>query len=131
MEQAHEGKRGWVAGLINAFGQLGISLVVLVVTVLSFALLEAMETWGWRLLFGIGAVLALLGLILRRDMVETADTTKIDRRVTLTSLLEPMGRHPRQTIQVIGLTIGSTAMVDAWGTYFPTYAATYEGLELQ
>lgn len=132
MEQAEQGKRGWIAGLINSFGQLGTGLVVLVVTVLSFALpLEAMETWGWRLVFGIGALLALLGLVLRRDMQETADTKKIDRHITLGSLFEPMRRHPRQTVQVIGLTIGFTAMVYAWGTYFPTYAATYEGLNLQ
>lgn len=132
MEQAAQGRRGWVAGLINSFGQLGISLVVLVVTFLSFALSPAaMEIWGWRLVFGIGAVLALLGLILRRDMAETADTERISRRITLSSLVEPMRRHPRQTIQVIGLTIGFTAMVYAWGTYFPTYAATYEGLELR
>jgi MHS family alpha-ketoglutarate permease-like MFS transporter len=132
MEQAGPGKRGWVAGLIVAFGQLGTALVVLVVTVLSFALsLEAMQTWGWRVVFGIGALLALLGLVLRRDMVDTVDTTKIDRRVTLASVFEPMTRHPKQTIRVIGLTIGFTAMVYAWGTYFPTYAATYEGLALK
>lgn len=132
MEHAEEGRRGWVAGLMNSFAAIGGATVVAVVTLLAFVLTpEAMGTWGWRVVFGLGAVLGLLGLLLRRDMEETADTRVTDRNITVRSLFEPMRRHPRQTIQVIGLTIGFTAMVYAWGTYFPTYAATYKGLDMK
>lgn len=132
MEQAEEGKRGWVAGLAMAFGGVGGALVVALVTLLAFVLSpEAMTVWGWRVVFAVGALLSLLAVFLRRDMEETQVTTASERRITFRSLVEPMTRHPRQTLQVVGLTIGFTAMVYAWGTYFPTYAATYEGLAMQ
>lgn len=132
MESAEPGRRGWVAGLVNLFGFFGNALVVAVVFGFSYTLSdEAMREWGWRAVFFIGALLALLGIFLRRFMVETLDTTKVDNKVTLASLIGPMRRYPRQTIQVIGLTVGFTAMVYAWGTYFPTYANTYHGLDLQ
>lgn len=130
MESAGPGRRGWVAGLVNLFGYAGQVLVVAVVVGLSFALGDdRMASWGWRLVFLAGALLSLAGWFLRRHMVETQERT--DHRVTVRSLLQPMARYPRQTFQVIGLTIGFTAMVYAWGTYFPSYATTYHGVAVK
>ena len=132
MESAGPGHRGWVAGLMNLFGNLGGVLLVGIVTGLAFLIGDdAMAAGGWRIVFLLGALLALGGWFLRRHMAETQAPEAADHRVTLRSLVHPMLRRPRQSIQVIGLTLGFTAMVYAWGTYFPAYASTYRGLALQ
>lgn len=132
MESVDHGHRGRVAGGVNFYGFFGQAFVVSVVTAVTFALSpEQMSSWGWRVVFLIGALLSVLGIFLRCHMQETLNTEHKERRVSLRSLTEPMRRFPRQTLQVIGLTIGFTAMVYTWGTYFPTYAHTYHGFDLR
>ena len=71
-EAAAAGRRGLASSSTSAGSLLGFTAGTLVVALLA-ALLggEAMEAWGWRLPFALGALVALLGLWLRRDMPET------------------------------------------------------------
>lgn len=132
MESAEEGKRGWVAGLVNFFGNLGQIALIGLITVLAFILTpEEMSAWGWRAVFLCGAIFALLGVFLRKNVEDTLNTDEKHTSVTLSSLLTPIFRFPQQSIQVIGLTAGFTAMVYTWGSYFPTYANTYHGFDLR
>ncbi|RAE30620.1 MFS transporter, partial [Burkholderia multivorans] len=76
MESAKPGKRGLAASWAAANSEVGALLAVGSGALLANTLsTEAMESWGWRVLFVLGAVLAALMVPLRRMMVET-DTFK-------------------------------------------------------
>ncbi|QIK71999.1 MFS transporter [Propioniciclava coleopterorum] len=131
MEMTPTGKRGFIAGILGgvaALGQVAVTLIiVLLANILSH---EQMVEFGWRIVFVVGGLLSIWGIILRRGMHDTVE--KADRprtRSTLGSMFRPMREHPKETVRVIGLTIGFTAMVYAWGAYMPTYATTYAGLD--
>lgn len=131
MEAAAPGRRGLVAGFAHAFGFAGQAAVIGVVTIVATLLDDQqMEQWGWRLVFLIGAALTIVGYFMRRHITDTLDPRETETKMTWSSITRPMREYPRQTFQVIGLTAGFTAMVYAWGTYFPTYANTYHGLDL-
>ena len=71
-EAARPGRQGFSASLATAGGLVGFSLGSATVAVLAALLgTSAMEAWGWRLPFGMGALVAVLGLWMRREMPET------------------------------------------------------------
>ncbi len=71
-EAAPPERRGLMAALAVAGGQVGFLLGSLSVALLSAWLGEAeLLRWGWRLPFAAGALVAVLGLALRRAMPET------------------------------------------------------------
>lgn len=71
-EAAAPERRGLMAAVAVAGGQVGFLLGSLSVALLSAWLGEAeLLRWGWRLPFASGALVALLGLVLRRGMPET------------------------------------------------------------
>ncbi len=74
-EAARRGQEGLLAALATAGGLVGFSLGSLTVALLSKGLGDAaMLAWGWRLPFGLGAAVAVLGLRMRRQMPETLAT---------------------------------------------------------
>lgn len=73
-EAAPPGREGLLASLAVAGGQVGFLLGALSVALLAAWLgEEALLLWGWRLPFAAGAVVAVLGLVLRRAMPETLE----------------------------------------------------------
>lgn len=131
MEMTPTGQRGKVAAIlyvVAALGQISVTLMILIMSNLMSR--GAMEVWGWRVVFAVGGLLSIWGVILRRGIheeVQKDDAPK--KKATLGSMFAPMRNHPKETIRVIGLTIGFTAMVYAWGAYMPAYATTYTGLD--
>lgn len=130
MEMAPTGKRAQVAGWLNVvanMGQLSVAAIILL-----FAWLmphSAMVEWGWRVVFGIAALLSLAAIWMRRHMKETLDVDAVQKEETKPSILGAIKNHPKETLQVIGMVIGFTAMVYAWGAYMPAYATTKTGLD--
>jgi MHS family proline/betaine transporter-like MFS transporter len=71
-EAAAKGRAGLLSSLAVAGGLLGFSLGSLSVAVIAAVVGEtAMGGWGWRLPFLLGALVAVLGLWMRRGMPET------------------------------------------------------------
>ena len=71
-EAAARGRAGTLSSLAVAGGLLGFSLGSLTAAVIGWSLGGvAMASWGWRLPFLLGAVVAALGLWMRRGMPET------------------------------------------------------------
>ena len=71
-EAAARGRAGLLSSLAVAGGLLGFSLGSLSVAVIAAVVGEAaMGSWGWRLPFLLGALVAVLGLWMRRGMPET------------------------------------------------------------
>ncbi|MDB4907698.1 MAG: kgtP [Gemmatimonadetes bacterium] len=96
-------------------GQL-LALGVLIVLQRSMSA-HALETWGWRIPFAIGAACAVIAAWLRRGLDETpafeASRGSGAPRASLRALLA----HPRAVLTVIGLTAGGTVAFYTFTTY--------------
>ncbi|MEO7603323.1 MAG: MFS transporter [Sphingomicrobium sp.] len=108
-------------------GQLtALALLVVLQAVLGD---EALRAWGWRIGFFAGALLAVVALILRRQLDETLSftnaATKADRRrSTVGNLLRD---HPREFFLVMALTAGGTASFYAYTIYLQKFLANTSG----
>lgn len=71
-EAASRGHAGFLSSLATAGGLVGFSLGSLTAAVIGWRIgQQAMADWGWRLPFLVGALVALVGLWMRRAMPET------------------------------------------------------------
>lgn len=72
MESAKPRNRGYAASWASANSEIGALLAVGVAALLSSELTQAqVDSWGWRVAFGVGAVLAAMMLLLRKGLRET------------------------------------------------------------
>ena len=106
-------------------GQL-IALGVLVLLQHVFLTQAQLHQWGWRIPFGIGAVLAITVMYLRRSLQESVvldDGKANNTRGTFRSLMQ----HPRAVLLVIGLTIGGTVAFYTFTTYMQKFLVNTSG----
>ena len=101
-------------------GQVLAALVLLIMQGLFTA--AQLESWGWRVPFAIGALCAIYGLHLRRNLDETPDFLAAKTTARRNPLAEVF-RHPRELLLVFGLTAGGTAAFYTFSTYMPTFLA--------
>ncbi len=86
-----------------------------------------LDAFGWRIAFGVGAVLALTALVIRRHIAETTSFEReraSDKRGQVTALLR---QHPWQVLQVIGLTLGGTVAFYTYTTYMQKFLVNSSG----
>lgn len=110
-EAAAWGQRGLLSSLAVAGGLAGFSLGAATAALIGWRIgEEAMTTWGWRIPFLLGAVVALVGLQLRRSMPETLPVDLASTPLTLQGLpaalvtrLAATARQWRLVLQVMGL----------------------------
>lgn len=128
-EIATRGRRGFYSGVLYVTLIMGQLLALAVLMVLQFVFLDAheLESWGWRIPFATGAVAALAGLYLRRNLVETA---AFENRPALAEAgqLNLLLRHPREVAIVIGLTMGGTLFFYTFTTYMQKFLVNTVGL---
>jgi MHS family alpha-ketoglutarate permease-like MFS transporter len=89
---------------------------------------EALDAWGWRIPFVVGAVLAVVVFWIRRGIDETLDLLEepsTERRASLRELL----RHPRMILFVLGMSIGSNVGFYAYTTYMQKYLVASAGFD--
>ena len=101
-------------------GQVLAALVLLVMQAMFTA--PQLESWGWRVPFAIGALCAVYGLHLRRNLEETPDFLAAQSTRRGNPLAEVF-KHPRELLLVFGLTAGGTAAFYTFSTYMPTFLA--------
>jgi MHS family alpha-ketoglutarate permease-like MFS transporter len=129
VESAPPGRRGFFSSfqyVSTTIGQLVASGLTALLAVLLTK--DAMGTWGWRVLFVVGAVIALVGFWIRRGAEEThpaRDDLAAGRRPPL---FEALRRYPRQSLLIGGVTVAGTVVYYTWTTYFPTYAQVSGGI---
>jgi MHS family alpha-ketoglutarate permease-like MFS transporter len=111
-----------IAGQLSA---LGVQLVLQ--AVLSEA---ALEEWGWRIPFLIGAVLSLVVFVIRRRMVETEHFITRDP-AKQSSALALAREHPGTALLVVLLTAGGTLAFYAYTTYMQKYLVNSAGYDRQ
>ncbi len=104
-------------------GQLTAMLVLVILQ--RFVLThDQLEAWGWRIPFVIGACLAVVAYLMRRDMHETeAFVTARRHDGSLKALLE----HPREVAIVVGLTLGGTIAFYTFTTYMQKFLVNTSG----
>jgi MHS family alpha-ketoglutarate permease-like MFS transporter len=80
-ESAPEGRRGLFAATYQSSVALGTLAVAGLVSILEVFLNESqMESYGWRVVFAVGGLVALGGLALRRTLPETDRAPEEERR---------------------------------------------------
>ncbi|WP_282005997.1 MFS transporter [Propioniciclava sinopodophylli] len=134
VENAPRGRRAWA----GSWQQVSVGAGTLLASVLAsimFATMsdEALAVWGWRVAFGIGAVLGLLGLWLRMAVPDTEAFTRTrdTGRVVRNPLTTVLKEHPRAALRVIGLVAAGTALVQFWFVSLPSVLTLHTGVELR
>lgn len=104
-------------------GQLCAMLVLIVLQ--SVVLTEAqLDAWGWRIPFAIGAALAIVVMVMRRQMPETsAFANSQNRDGTLAGLM----KYPAEVAIVAGLTMGGTVAFYTFTTYMQKFLVNTSG----
>jgi len=87
-----------------------------------------LEAWGWRIPFVCGGALAVVGLYLRRNLVETeAFQAEAAKRQAHRPMLELL-RHPKEIALVVGLTMGGTLAFYTYTVYMQKFLVNSVGL---
>lgn len=96
---------------------------------------EQMSDWGWRIGFGLGSVLGIYALYLRRSAVETEtfENIELDREAVEAGEKD---RKPvtvmqviRMSLLVIGLSAGMNVVYYTWVTFAPATAIAVRGMD--
>ncbi len=133
VEHATPKNRGYMASWQFASQGLGILLGAVVVGVLLTALSpQAMESWGWRVPFVLGMLIAPVGMYIRRHLEESLDVHEAPPSAAAPrphgSLSAVCREHGRTVLAAILSIIGGTAAAYVVTFYMPTYAIRELGL---
>ncbi len=130
-EMSPPGKRGFYASFqyLTLVGGQILALGLLIV-LQKFLLSDAqLHEWGWRIPFGIGAVLTLGMLYLQGNIQETkayqAASVKTGAKKSIWSQLV---QHPRAMMMVVGLTLGGTLAFYTAIVYMQKYLVNTGGI---
>ena len=109
-------------------GQL---LAVLVVVILQFALTETeLRAWGWRIPFVMGALAAVIALMLRRSLEETSSAA--DRANKDAGTLSNLFKHHKVAFfTVLGYTAGGSLIFYTFTTYMQKYLVNSAGISVK
>ncbi|MEZ3499552.1 MFS family transporter [Pantoea sp. KPR_PJ] len=128
-EVALEGRKGFYASFqyVTLIG--GQLLAVLTVVVLQFILSEEdLRSWGWRIPFFLGAVLAVVALWLRRSLNETSDKQSRQHK-DAGSISGLLRNHTRAFLMVLGFTAGGSLSFYTFTTYMQKYLVNTAGMD--
>ena len=125
-EMASRDRRGFWSGIFYSTLMSGQLLALLLLLALTAVLPpEAMNAWGWRVAFIVGALMATAVLLMRRGMEETPSFKARDGSRTATWRL--VTDHPSETLMVFGLTAGGTLAYYTFGTYMQKFLVNTSG----
>lgn len=107
----------------QTFGMLVGSISGMLLTF--FLNTEQLQTWGWRLPFIFGMIIAPLGIYIRKNLHESLPAKKPSFK-----LAEQIKLHTKQILIATGLVAGGTAASYIHLSHMPTYAHEYLHLSM-
>jgi MFS transporter, MHS family, proline/betaine transporter len=133
VESALPLQRGYMASWQFASQGLGVLMAALVVAILSFALSpHAFETWGWRVPFALGMLIAPVGAYIRQRLEDSPTFTAPERSsaaVVRRGRLATLWREHRGSVVVATvISMGGTAASYVVSFYMPTFAIRELGM---
>jgi MHS family dicarboxylic acid transporter PcaT-like MFS transporter len=130
-EVALKGKRGYYSSFqyVTLIG--GQLLAAVVIVVLQQLLNEGeLKAWGWRIPFVIGAITAVIALLLRRTLHET--TTAATRNAKGAGTMAELFRnHKAAFFTVLGYTAGGSLIFYTFTTYMQKYLVNSAHLSIK
>jgi MFS family permease len=126
VEYAGRHDRAFMASWQVASQGLGVMLGALVAsTLISYLPAQALDSWGWRVPFVLGMVIAPVGMYIRRQLHEThaeeAPTANRSERRAKVRIL--FAEHWRELVQASLLFVSCTVGIYIVAFYLPTFAA--------
>jgi MHS family alpha-ketoglutarate permease-like MFS transporter len=129
-EMAGEKRRGFFSSFQYVTLISGQLIALAVLLVLQFSMSEgSLESWGWRIPFAIGAVLAVVVFYLRRRLAETRSfaNAKAAADKPESSSVNLFRDHPKEAFLVMALTAGGTLAFYAYTTYMQKFLVNTSG----
>jgi MHS family alpha-ketoglutarate permease-like MFS transporter len=129
-EVADEKHRGFYSSFqyVTLIGGQLCAILVLLLLQQVFLTPAQLKAWGWRIPFVIGALLAIVALLMRRNLHETEDFIAAKKVGRKTSSLAALAKYPREVMVVVGLTMGGTTAFYTYTTYMQKFLKLSVGL---
>jgi MHS family alpha-ketoglutarate permease-like MFS transporter len=129
-EVADEKHRGFYSSFqyVTLIGGQLCAIVVLLLLQQVFLTPAQLRAWGWRIPFVIGAMLAIVALLMRRNLHETDEFVAAKTVAREESSVRALLKYPREVMVVVGLTMGGTTAFYTYTTYMQKYLKLSVGL---
>lgn len=129
-EATPQGKRGFASSfqyVSMTAGQLvGLGLQIILLNTMSK---EALNSYGWRIPFIVGAVAAAVVFYLRRSLLETEAHDEEAKHSEERGTMKQLWAHRKEALLVIALTMGGTVAYYTYTTYLTKYLVITAHLE--
>ena len=133
-EMAQDGQRGFFSSFQYVTLIAGQLLALCVLLLLQLLLTEQqLESWGWRIPFAVGGLMAVGVYYLRRGLRETEqfEESAADAERPRSGGWMLIRRHPREVLLVMALTAGGTLAFYAYSTYMQKFLVNSAGFGRQ
>ncbi|HTI16598.1 MAG TPA: MFS transporter, partial [Trinickia sp.] len=129
-ETAPKGQRGFYSSFLYTTISLGqlLAMGTLVLMQQFFLTPEQLQNWGWRIPFLIGALISVVGILLRRNMQETESFRKHEKGAKKVSAFREALRHKKACLMVFGLTLGGSVGNYAYAAYMQKFLVNSVGM---
>jgi metabolite-proton symporter len=131
-EHAPPGRRGYY----SSFPQLGLPAGTVLANIVFLAFSAALppaafQTWGWRIPFLLSALLVVVALVVRLQLAESPEFTRVQRRneVRRLPLAEVLRRSPLTVLLGMGITFAPSALGYMMSVFLLSYGSTTAGID--
>ncbi len=124
-------RRGLYVGIAQMAqgGFIPSVLITIFATAMSHA---SLISYGWRILFILGVVIAVVGFFIRIKLTESHVYLEAARRgkISKAPIGRAFARYPLKMLMAIFIVVGGTVVTYTFATYGVTYMIKYEGFSL-